>query len=64
MADPGKSMQAAQVLSGSNFVCAPLAAGKRGHSKTCTHLQFCTCSCKRPSRGGEGTSPKTWMTMT
>ena len=30
----------------------------------CPHLQFWTCSCKRPSRGGEGTSPKTWMTMT
>lgn len=28
------------------------------------HLQLWTCSCKRPSRGGEGTSPKTWMMMT
>ena len=35
-----------------------------GYIDSFTHRQFWTCSCRRPSRGGEGTSPRIWITMT
>ena len=46
------------------LLCCCSNCEDRLHASDVSDRQFWTRSWRRPSRGGEGTSPKTWMTMT